>query len=1281
MARPDFTSEQRLAMVTVDRSVVVSAAAGSGKTAVLAARCAHLVADAPAAQRCDVDRLLVLTFTDAAAAEMRSRIVESLRERAASHPDDDRLRTQTLLVDGAQISTIHAFCLWICRRWFSELGIDPHAPLLDDEEARVLRREVLDEVFEQLYDPQRDPVALLTAEDVAKPGSGNERDSLAAAFVQLVDDYGLGKDRDIMRFVQRLHDYAQSLPNPQDWFKEARDAVGGNADATITKLAVALADELQMQIAHVERVQRQVASFSSVVHPYLASISDYLDQLQDWSRGLPNVSQADASRNATPVLSAFDQVCAAIREYEFPKTKPVRLPRDASVELSAVKDRAKSLLDQLRDRLFRKELQKGSAAFTVAEWREGLSRIAPYVDTCIELTNRYAEAYDYRKRRLDVLDFSDLERLALQLLCVNGDEEKPSEIALQLRRRFDHVLVDEFQDINPIQRAIVQLVSREGQPDGAGNLFVVGDVKQSIYRFRLGEPEIFVRRWEQFLLIDDGAGALTLRKNFRSRPEVIAAVNLVFRQIMRPGRGTIAYDEAAELHPGRPEDAGSMPTPVELHLIERRVSAEPDDDDPHAPAAQEERSAALDDPTRWNAAEREAYVIGTRIREMMAAQTVRPGGETLSYRHCVVLLRAARGTAEQMVRILNAMDIPAHADAGASLFDAREVRDVLAALHVLDNRRQDIPLAAVLRSGIFGESLDADELVAVRCHDKDASFHECVLDYAQSGADPALRERLAQLLARIDAYRHDIRCRPVAETLWDLWTRHGFYSYVCGLTDGLQRRANLIKLHELAGRFGTFRRQGLHRFLVFLESLQEQERDLPAASPLGPAEDVVRIMTVHQSKGLEFPVVFVAGLGNRFNLGDRNGRMIFERSAHIGLRVVDPQRRVEFPSAAHRLVVAETERRSREEEMRILYVAMTRARDKLVLVGSQAFLDKAAARWTVATDGEGLDAWEIINAISGLEWMAPVMMSGIDPVRLAVEPGVTGDAKVAVALHSANHIAEWQVAPAPVAASAEALAAVARLAPLPPGVAVSRSDADVEQVMRRIDFTYQALTLTALPSVVGASELKRAWEAPDEEVPIVTPDADRLGEVPVRPMPAPDVADAVRRGIIMHRVMQHLDFQQAHDRATVQAEMRRMVDAAIFTPDDQSFIEEGALAWFVQTPLAAAIRTAGSSFRREFPFMTREAPNWFDPTAGLALDEEDFVLVRGVVDGILPVGNAVEIIDYKTDRVSPAMLPMRVDEYRPQMAAYCRAVERLWKKPVVRQWLVLLTAQQVVELR
>lgn len=1291
----EFTAEQRRAIATIDRSVVVSAAAGSGKTAVLAARCAYLVADAPPPFRCDVDRLLVLTFTDAAAAEMRSRIVENLRARAEMRPDDERLRTQTLLVEGAHISTIHAFCLWICRRWFSDLGIDPHAPLLDEEEARVLRREVLDDVFERLYDPQRDPLVLLAGDGAAWPnGAGsatadhfpeasssdsprrattdrNGNNALGDAFARLVDDYGLGRDRDIARLVLALHDYAASLPDPQTWFQAARAAVSNNADETILALGESLSEELLRQMEHVERIQRRLAAMPPIAQPYLSPISIYLLDLRAWSetlsegRGSADRERFRDAKARHAALAALGKVCTAIGAYEFPKAPSSRLGKDTPAEITAARDLAKGYWNRIRDQLFRRRLKGAFALFTLAEWRDGLQRIAPYVDTLIGLVDRYAQAYDRRKRQLDVLDFSDLERMALQLLSADGAPEKPSPIAQLLRQRFAHVLVDEFQDINPIQRAIVQLVSREGDPDRSSNLFVVGDVKQSIYRFRLGEPEIFVQRWEEFRRSADGAGAMALRWNFRSRPEVIDAVNRVFRELMRPGRGSIAYDESAQLRPGRVDDPGAAPAPVELHLVERRVSAQTESGEPSAAEDREERSPGFDDPLRWNAAEREAYVIGMRIQEMLATQTIRPGGESLSYRHCVVLLRAARVAAEQMVRVFGALGIPAHADAGASLFEAREVRDVLAALHVLDNRRQDIPLAAVLRSGIFGEALDADELVAVRGQQSHAAFHLGVLDYAERGSDAGLRERLSRLCARIDAYRHDIRCRPVAETLWNLYERYGFLSHVCGLPDGLQRRANLLKLHELAGRFGGFRRQGLHRFLLFIESFQEQERDLATASPVGPAEDVVRIMTVHQSKGLEFPVVFLAGLGNKFNFRDRSGRMIFERSAHIGLRVVVPQRRVEYASAAHRLVVEETERRAREEEMRILYVAMTRARDKLILVGSRAYLDRAFDRWSAEADGEGLDTWEILTAGSALEWIAPVLMAA---------------GKSQVHTYGAKEMVRWHVSAASSRVDPATLAAVANLAPLPITDADRWDEPEADRIIHRLNFTYRALALTSVPSVQSASALKGVWTdppAPDEPRKAAQQGAGEFP--PVDPAGRSAAEEAAQRGILTHRVLQHLDFERARDDKNLSQEIERMVGAGIIKREERLWVDAEAIAWFVQTPLADAIREAGAAFRREFSYMARQAPRWFDSTVGVALDAEDYVLVRGIIDGILPTGGKIEIIDYKTDRVAAAALPRRVREYQPQMTLYAAAAARLWRRPVAKVRLVFLTPRQLVD--
>lgn len=1297
-----FTAEQQQAIRTVDRSVVVSAAAGSGKTAVLAARCVHLVAEAPPPWRCDVDRLLVLTFTDAAAREMRQRIVAMLRERAGRQPEDEHVRRQWELVDAAHISTLHAFCLWMCRRWFNELGIDPQVPLLDEEEARVLRREVITELFDSLYDSERDPAAALTDAPVARSSRQSDDKTFRRGFARLVDDYGQGDDAAIARLVLSLHDYAGTLPDPGTWLQAARDAVGVHADRTLTAMAVVLDEELRWQIAHVERVARRLADLPAPVRTYRDLVDDYLVRLRTWNAQLTAALRnrespdGDEALLLTGVWDAFDQVCAALGAHEFPRARSVRLAEQAPAALLEAKEEAQALARFVREDLFRRNLRDRFGGITVAAWRDGLRLVAPHTETILELVERFGETYERRKRQMDVLDFSDLERMALRLLRAEDDSEQPSEIARQLRARFVHVLVDEFQDINPIQHAIVQAVCREGEPGSAGNLFVVGDVKQSIYRFRLGEPDLFVRRWEAFRTAADPAGAVSLCRNFRSRPEVLASVNLVFRELMRPGAGTIAYDDLAELHHGRAGDAEHALQPVELHILERRMrdSADHRDDADDSETAGDGASendetasdAALDDPVRWSVAEREAYLIGTRLRELIASSEIRPGGEPLSYRHCVVLLRAARVTAEQMVRMFHRLGIPAHTDAGASLFDAREVRDVLAALQVLDNPRQDIPLTAVLRSGVFGEVLDADELIALRGLHPHVAFHECVFAYARTGSNENLRERVRRLLARIDAFRYDVRCRPVTETLNDLYTRHGFLAHVCALPDGWQRHANLWKVHELAGRFGAFRRQGLHRFLQFLEDLREQERDLPAASPIGAAEDVLRVLTVHQSKGLEFPVVFVAGLGNPFNIRDRAGRMIFERRAHLGLRVVDPQHRVEYPSAAHRLVVEEVERRGREEEMRILYVAMTRAREKLVLVAATPYLDVRWPRWANAAAPRALDTWEVMNTASALDWMAPILLAGTGT------PGswgtrVAAPAGVEVAGYLAADQRSWRISAAPAPGS-RAWKSASQLDPLPSDTELTPDDPEVQDTLKRVDFIYRELALTAVPSVVSASQHRAATE---DDVVEEAPTDLRVGiarrtfrETTKRKGAASAETDADaarRRGVVMHRVLQRLDFQRARDPASLDAEIRRLATDGVITPDDEAGIDRHALAWWVQTPLAAAIRDAAAEYRREFPFMTREAPRWYDPTVGDPRDVEDFVLVRGVVDGILSQRHELEIVDFKTDRVPPEQLAARVQEYRLQMDAYARAVQRLWKKPVTCAWLVFLSLRQVVALR
>ncbi|MGB2987222.1 MAG: UvrD-helicase domain-containing protein, partial [Phycisphaerae bacterium] len=949
MSAVRFTSQQREAISTTGRSVIVSAAAGSGKTAVLAERCAYLVCDAPSGERCEVDQLLVLTFTDAAAAEMRSRIVEAIRARSQARPHDDRLREQVALVDTAKISTIHSFCLWLVRRWFSHVGVDPSATMLDGDEATLLKSEVLDALFSELYetgDVTDEPLGRIDADSgrassaspdepdapPVDPSEQGRRSKTAPgrAFVKLIDDYGLGEDRDITRFVLKLYDFTASLPDSEAWLREAYESLADHPESVALAMMGELKTELRFQAEHCDQTAAELEAGDPVGHFYASQIRAYANQLRAFSAML---EQSDRE-----ALAPFETVRRQIAEFEFGKARGPGLSQDVDPVVRAARDAASAQLTDVKKRLFDERLKKRFALFSSEELVAGLKQIAPYVATIANLVLAFRDAYARKKRDLNVLDFADLERFAYDLLRSDDDPNRPSDVARTLHRRFAHVLVDEFQDINPIQQAILRLVSREGDPDRANNLFVVGDVKQSIYRFRLAEPSVFAERVRRCRddTVDDVA--ISLQSNFRSRREILDAVNEVFRRLMREGCSSIVYDSEAELRPGREVDPSKPHEPVELHLLERSWKNGLQDDD-----AVERGVADLSDPARWTPIEREAYLIGSRIRAWKDSGNLTPDSGSLRYRNIVVLLRAARINAERVAAMLSSMGIPAYADVGGSLFGAREIRDILAALHVLDNFQQDIPLAALLRSGVMGGALSEDDLVEIRCLDRDIPFHAAVRLYTERGGDNDLRERLRTVIDRINRYRNEVRRRPLADVLWSLYEQQGYLAYAGGLPNGAQRRANLLKLHELARQFGSFRRQGLHRFLRFIQSMEEEKQDVATAPAIGEADDVVRVMSIHQAKGLEFPVVFVAGLGTKFNLGDRGGRMIFERSAKIGLRVVDTERMVEYPSAAHWQVASEIERTTREEELRILYVAMTRARDKLVLVGSQRNIQRYSA--------------------------------------------------------------------------------------------------------------------------------------------------------------------------------------------------------------------------------------------------------------------------------------------------------------------------------------------------
>ncbi len=1269
MADFELTESQKAAIQTTGTSILVSAGAGSGKTAVLAERCAHLAADQRPA--CPVDRLLVVTFTEAAAAEMRQRIAAALRERLQAAPTNRWLQQQLALLDTASISTIHSFCRQTLNRYFAQADLEPRAPIMDARDASLLRQETARQVFDSFAE---------------RSGPAGE------AFLDLLAAYGGSGELGLIQRVLAVDGFLNSIPDPQRWLTEAaaRFAVppdGGLADSWATLLADTLRSELAEQLQTLTGTITGLRESPPIVSASLTCLENYHGVLQEWSDQLEQGSGPEV----------LDRVCRdGIGAYRFPAAprrskKTLDLPESEQQAFTAAAD----LVRSIRNESFKKRLQDVFGRFTTADWAEGIARTRRPAETFLSLVNKTRQAYQREKRELGAVDFADLERMTLDLLT---DED--NGVAARLRDQYEHVLVDEFQDVNPIQAKILRLVSREGQTGRAGNLFAVGDVKQSIYRFRLAEPRMFLNRQESFA----AAGAketgqtpglvIDLVDNFRSHRRVIDAVNAVFERLMAPDLGGIEYDQHARLKAGRRDDHDLTAPPLELHLL----------DDLAGP--QEEDSPDSAEAFDWERIEREAYLIAERIKTM-----VRRGSP---YRDMVILLRSMRPRAGLLMRTLWRLGVPVFADSTGGFFESLEVLDLLSLLTLLDNQQQDIPLAAVLRSPLFGQTLTDDELVeirtAVRQRRPDTPFHAAVQDYAHRGANQELRLHLASIFDRLQHWRRRVHRRPLADVLWEIFDQSGYLAYVSGLHGGQQRRANLMRLHEYARQFDTFRRQGLHRFLQFITGLQEAGEDLDAGSVVSPSEDVVRVMTVHRSKGLEFPVVILAELGKRFNLADARGAILFDRRLGVALEAVDTKRRITYPTLPHRLVSQAAVYESLAEELRVLYVALTRGQEKLILVGTGSLSTLQRDRRRFAGHVGVLPALDRRTAKSMLHWVTasaccrpPDDISFVEGATTEQQadssgaPGAPGTTAASttkpplfeVHTYDRRQMAEWVIDPPQPAGASERLKRCSRMESSGQTPGANVDQAAVEIVTRRLTTAYPALSLTRVPAVVAASVLKRRWEAgQDLEEPAASWSGGTGGSPPPTSgqhafrQPAfgkPDRLPAqASRGTWTHEFLQRLDLGRPCDAQDLRAQLEDLVDADIMLADEAAGIDLDGVAWFFETPLGTRLRSENGRPLREWPFVMGVDPSRYDPVAE-ARDDEDLLLVRGIIDCLFDVGDGWEIIDYKTDRVSGDPLTARAAEYKGQLNIYADAVEAVWHRQVTHRWLAFLSARQIVE--
>ncbi|HEY8346500.1 MAG TPA: helicase-exonuclease AddAB subunit AddA, partial [Symbiobacteriaceae bacterium] len=923
--------------------------------------------------------------------------------------------------------------------------------------------------------------------------------------------------------------------------------------------------------------------------------------------------------------------------------------------------------------------------------------------------------------------------------------------ARELRARYAEVLVDEYQDINGVQDAILTLVARDGS-DGAPNRFMVGDVKQSIYRFRHADPSLFLakyqayRPWSEVLAsgggtaLPDGCGGgapvsrsggrIVLGANFRSRAGVVDAVNFLFRQIMTAGAGELDYDADAELRyranypplPGEEDGEPSGPG-VEVHLLDRKDPGSGAEAQEEAPAAAEEPApdeagAAAEELAELTAVEREARLVARRIREMVhgtadtpplvvwdkKAKSYRP----VQYRDIVILMRATRGRVNTYLEVFSQMGIPAHGQTSTGYFAAVEVEVILSLLQILDNPRQDIPLAAVLRSPIVG--LSAADLARIRLANPAGSFYEAVLTAASqreamaeaaaageevrpvSGAHQAgtgeadLSAVLARFLANLERWRTLVRRRPLSQVLWQIYQETGYLHYVAGMPGGAQREANLLALYERAREFDQFARQGLFRFLRFVERLQEEEGDMGTALALGEAEDVVRIMSIHKSKGLEFPVVFVTSLGSEFTQQDLSGDLLLDRRLGFGPMLVDPERRIKYPTLAYHAVRESSRLASLAEEMRILYVALTRARERLILVGSDRDLTARCRRWSAATSCEGwpLPDWLLLTAESYLDWIGPALMrhAGGAPLRERAGVGEPADSQVA-ADRSRWQIFLWDTAAQqallspPAAAEGDEPPDWVRIGQAEP---LDRPyDGTLgEALMQRFRWRYPYEPVVRRFGKLSVTELKGHFDPDSADLPPERLPRRRKAELERFPRFLQEGRTSLtptERGTVVHLVLQHLDLTRPLDEADVAAQVASLVDRQMLTPEQAAAVNAASIARFFASPLGQRIRRQPDKVRREFSFTLAIPAGEVYTDLPPEIAEGERVIVQGMIDLLLEEADGFVLVDYKTDRRDPEEAARR---YAIQVALYRRAVEEILGRPVKEAYLHFLAADRSV---
>ncbi len=1243
-----FTPEQQRVIELHNSNILVSAAAGSGKTAVLVERIIRMICDGE--HPADIDRLLIVTFTNAAAAEMRERIAAGITARLETDPGNEHIQKQSALLHNAQITTIDSFSLFLIRNHFNEIGLDPDFRVADEGEIKLLQQEVLAQLLEDAYAGQFVPEA-------------------PEQFHACVEYFCPGGRESVLeQHILNLSRYAGSFPWPAEWLEERKnDYAAGDMEALVhSDYGQYLTERVNRTVEGCLEKLREVKRLCELPDgPYMYGelTEAEIEQLERLT------SCKDLEEQATKV----------------PTVTFGRLPskKDDSVDpakrelAKAIRNSVKDTLSDLSESYFKTPLE-----LAVEQGKACREPLRILLDLVLEFDRRLLAA----KQERHLIDFSDMEHYALQILLKREKVEEsggtgtdrtetkyrivPSDVAMEYRQYFQEILIDEYQDSNLVQEYLLSAIS--GEEEGRYNRFMVGDVKQSIYKFRLARPELFLEKYDTYQETGDLC-RIDLAKNFRSRIQVVDAVNDVFSRIMSREIGGIAYDDKAALYPGAGYPAQEDPAyGSELLLIRKPEKGEREESgigEQHA-----EGAGILVDYD--NVRQLEALAIAAHIKQLKGSLKVmeKSTGELrpVRYSDMVILLRTTSGWDEEFKKILEQQGIPVYITSKTGYFGALEVQELLQFLRVLDNPRQDIPLFGVMQS-VFG-GFTQEEIAQIRSggegHSrKRMTLYEALKEVAQSGRteDTELSIKANDFLQRIDHYRNLTPYTSIRDLLQRILDDYDYLNYVTALPTGSKRRANVEMLLTKASAFEKTSYFGLFHFIRYMEQLEKYDVDYGEADTLDENADVVRIMSIHKSKGLEFPVVFVSGLSKRFNMQDANQSLIVDMDLGVAVDYVDSVRRIKNKTLRRAVLSAKMKEDNLAEELRVLYVALTRAREKLILT---AVLDKADDKWELAqmTGQERLTYLDFCEAGSYMDFLLPILpKTGIAVKTLRTEDLAAeelgeqlrmGDRREQLRLIACGET--------PLTGDPE------------------ENERKLMHLRERFAYQYPHPGLQKLYTKTTVSELKIAAMAEKDEAAFHTfEEKEVVPYIPGFRREQEKVSGAVR-GNAFHRVMELLDFMYVFVESGLFEKCpgdyetyRKRLDAERLKNRLEEFLQRETISLrlteeyakavslpkilnFLEQELAYRMWRAQEQglLYREQPFVLGIDAKRLDPD----LPEGEKVLIQGIIDVFFIEDGEIVLLDYKTDVIDS--LEAIWNRYNVQIQYYEEALTKLMQMPV-----------------